>query len=142
MAKIGRPTIYNQKLVDTILSRIANGESLRTVCSDKDMPHISTVIQWKLDKPEFSAQYEEAKKSQAQHLFDQLIEIADTGVDVSRDRLRVDTRKWYLSKVLPKVYGDKLDLTSDGEKLIPPTFSDKEREKLLLLIHDKKGSTD
>lgn len=29
---------------------------------------------------------------------------------VARSRLRTDTRKWMLSKVLPKVYGDKLDL--------------------------------
>jgi len=31
-----------------------------------------------------------------------------------RSRLRVDTRKWVLSKVLPKVYGDKLDLNHGG----------------------------
>ncbi len=29
---------------------------------------------------------------------------------VARSRLRVDTRKWMLSKMLPKVYGDKLDV--------------------------------
>lgn len=118
--KGGRPTIYTQKLVDTILSRIANGESLRKICLDKDMPELSTVIKWRLSNEEFFLQYEEAKKSQAQHLFDQLIEIADTGQDVTRDRLRVDTRKWYLSKVLPKVYGDKLDVTSDGKVLPTP----------------------
>lgn len=36
---------------------------------------------------------------------------------VQRDRLRTDTRKWYTGKVLPRVYGDKLDLTSGGEVL-------------------------
>lgn len=40
-------------------------------------------------------------------------------VAVQRDRLRVDTRKWYTSKIAPKLYGDKLDVTSAGEKLQP-----------------------
>ena len=35
--------------------------------------------------------------------------------------MRVDTRKWVLSKELHKIYGDKLDVTSGGEALAPPT---------------------
>lgn len=34
---------------------------------------------------------------------------------VARNRLRVDTRKWMLSKMLPKIYGDKLELAGDKE---------------------------
>ena len=37
---------------------------------------------------------------------------------VNAKKLRVDVRKWYISKVKPKKYGDKLDLTSDGERLV------------------------
>jgi terminase small subunit-like protein len=29
---------------------------------------------------------------------------------IQRSRLRADTRKWLLSKALPKIYGDKIDL--------------------------------
>lgn len=148
--KVGRPSIYNQKLVDTILQRIAEGESLRTICKEKDMPVVSTVLKWKLEKPEFSEQYDEARQSQVQHLFDELLEIADDSTSdtitketkdgeayevtnqeaIARSRLRVDTRKWYLSKVAPKVYGDKLDLTSDGKELQPilVKFIDKDEE--------------
>ena len=36
---------------------------------------------------------------------------------VHRDKLRTDVRKWMLSKMVPKKYGDKLDLTSEGEKI-------------------------
>lgn len=39
------------------------------------------------------------------------------GEHIQRSRLRVDTRKWFLSKVLPKLYGDKLDITSDHKPL-------------------------
>ncbi len=32
---------------------------------------------------------------------------------ISRSKLRVDSRKWIASKLLPKVYGDKLKLDAD-----------------------------
>lgn len=38
---------------------------------------------------------------------------------VQRDRLRCDARKWYTAKALPRIYGDKVDVTSNGEKLQP-----------------------
>jgi hypothetical protein len=42
---------------------------------------------------------------------DELVDIADDGGDegVQRSRLRIDTRKWVLSKMKPKRYGDKVE---------------------------------
>lgn len=53
-------------------------------------------------------------------MFDELETIADipdSKESPMRSRLRVDTRKWYLSKVLPKKFGEKMDVTSGGEKI-------------------------
>lgn len=36
----------------------------------------------------------------------------DTSIPADHRRIMVDTRKWMLSKMLPKIYGDKLDLTA------------------------------
>ena len=36
--------------------------------------------------------------------------------NVNRSRLRVETRKWLLSKLAPERYGDSLKLTGDAEK--------------------------
>lgn len=36
------------------------------------------------------------------------------GEHIQRSRLRVDTRKWMLSKALPKVFGDKITQTVEG----------------------------
>jgi len=45
-------------------------------------------------------------------LADEIIEIADNeSGDPARDRLRLDTRKWLMSKIAPKRWGDRLDLT-------------------------------
>lgn len=120
---MGRPTIYSKELVDTICARLADGETLRAICRDPEMPALSAVSRWlnEADKQYFKGQYADARVAQACHLFDELKEIADdTTGDVNRDRLRVDTRKWYLSKLAPKIYGDKLDMTTNGKDLPTP----------------------
>lgn len=48
---------------------------------------------------------------------DELVAIADRATNngnTQARRLQVDARKWLLSKALPKVYGDKLDVAHDG----------------------------
>jgi hypothetical protein len=140
MAKTGRPTIFTKKLANTICKRIAEGESLRSVCRDEAMPSVSSIMRWLLDdtKKPFWEQYAHARAAQAELMFDELLEIADQSDDVvksgaekksgayaNNQRLRVDTRKWYLSKVLPKKFGDKLDLTSDGKPLPTPIYGGK-----------------
>jgi hypothetical protein len=53
-------------------------------------------------------------------------EVVDQAV-VNRDRLRVDSRKWLLSKMNPKKFGEKIDMTSGGEKItdVNVTYIDK-----------------
>jgi hypothetical protein len=36
---------------------------------------------------------------------------------IQRDKLRSDALKWYTSKICPQLYGDRLDVTSGGEKV-------------------------
>lgn len=129
--KRGRPTIYSPELAAEIVRRMCEGESLRAICRDDAMPNRSTVILWIAeDREGFSSQYAIGRRAQAQLWAEEVLEIADDGrndtyetddgkqrVDmdvVARSRLRVDTRKWILSKVLPKVYGEKLALEHGG----------------------------
>lgn len=139
MAQRGRPSKYNKKLANTICKRIAAGESLLRICRDDGMPHRATVHDWLFDEryKAFHDNYERAVNTRAENMFDELEEIADDGsndymekeredgrVDtvfnaehVQRSRLRVDVRKWYLSKIMPKKFGEKVDVTSGGEKI-------------------------
>lgn len=141
--KAGRPSIYTLELADKICLRLSQGESLRVICFDEDMPNASTVHAWVLeDKEGFSKKYAYARNIQAEVMFDEILEIADDGSNdlmtitkgnvsynvedkevTNRSRLRVDSRKWYLSKVLPKKFGDKMDVTSDGKALPTPILS-------------------
>lgn len=116
----GRPTKFTQALADTICERIMNGESLRSIVSDAAMPNRSSVHKWLAENKAFSDQYVRAKDNQADTLADELIYIADNAEDIQKARLQVDTRKWVASKLKPKKYGDKLDMTSDGKALPTP----------------------
>lgn len=122
---MGRPTDYSNEIADLICERIADGESLRSICSDESMPCRSTVFRWLgLDKA-FSDQYARAKEEQAELLADELVDIADepppltamgstdSGA-VAAMRLRIDTRKWVASKLKPKKYGDKVQTELSG----------------------------
>jgi hypothetical protein len=126
----GRPSKYSKALGDEICRRLAEGESLRAICRDEDetMPSEAAVRGWALDlQSPFSAQYAKARELQAERWSDELLDIADDGTNdfvkretdrgatvvvdsdhIARSRLRVDTRKWLLSKMLPKKYGEKL----------------------------------
>lgn len=118
----GRPTTYNKDIAAKICARMSEGESLRSVCRSDGFPVLSTVFLWIGKYPEFSEQYKLAMASRADAMFEDMIEIADDGRNdfmeteqgekfnsehVQRSRLRLDTRKWMLSKMLPKKYGDK-----------------------------------
>ncbi len=129
MAPKGRPSKFTQALADRICERLAAGETLRAVCREDGMPSEPTVRRWAIEKDGFSAQYASAREIGYAGMADQLTEIADdkTG-DPARDRLRLDTRKWLLSKALPKIYGDKLAHTGEdggpialGISWLPPS---------------------
>ena len=132
---MGRRTDYSEELSAEICSRLANGESLRTICLDENMPDKATVFRWLGKHAEFRDQYARAKEESSDALVEEIIDIADDSVNdwmekhnqegeqigwrvndeaIERSRLRVDARKWVASKLKPKKYGDKLDLGVTG----------------------------
>lgn len=131
----GRPSEFTQEIADAICERIADGESLRSICTDDEMPNKATVFRWLAKNPDFSDQYARARETQADTLFDECLDIADDGRNdwvererkdgttyialneeaIARSRLRLDARKWMAGKLRPKVYGDKVALTGGGE---------------------------
>ena len=109
---MGRPTKYNDKIAAAILRDRANGLSVRKICAQPGMPVASTVHKWIREVPEFSQHYAEACEIDADIEFETLNDMADaaTPTDVQVVKLRIDTRKWVLSKRIPKKYGEKLEL--------------------------------
>ena len=114
---MARPTIYTEELTEKICKKIEDGESIKSICSKKDMPNRSTIHDWILNNEEFSNKYKKAVDVRTENKFEEIEEIADNKGDVQRDRLRVDVRKWYLSKIMPKKFGEKIDVTSGGKPI-------------------------
>lgn len=136
---MGRRSDFSQKTADTICDRLAEGESLRSICKREGMPAKGTVMRWLAQNKEFQDQYARAREAQADAIFDEILDIADdatndwmlrnsdegdayqvNGEHIQRSRVRIDARKWMAGKLRPKVYGDKLDLnhgTQPGDPL-------------------------
>lgn len=123
----GRPEDYNQEIAQIFCQRIADGESVRRICRDDDMPDRSTFFRWIGKHPEFHNQYAIAREQQMELFADEILDIVDDGTNdymstndpdnpgykfngehYQRARLRVDTRKWLMSKMAPKKFGDKI----------------------------------
>jgi len=111
----GRPTDYNEEIAARICSEVASGRSLRSVVKDDDIPAMSSVFLWIAKYPIFSEQYAQAQSDRTVAWSEDLVEIADDASgDTQRDKLRVDTRKWLMSKMAPKRYGDKIETVHSG----------------------------
>ena len=133
----GRPTLYNEDIAGIICGRLAAGESLNRICRDDEMPSIVAVYSWLAKHEEFLKLYTRAREEQADTLADEITDIADEQPEldplydkdgqliemrmhsayVTWQKNRVDARKWVAAKLKPRKYGEKLDVTSDGQKV-------------------------
>jgi len=116
-----------------ILLEIERGKSLRS--SLKGLMSSNTFYQIVESNESFKLQYARACEERADKIFDDIILIADdnendTFIDdngikranidvIQRSKLMVDTRKWVLSKLNPKKYGDKLNVDQKTELSFP-----------------------
>ena len=120
----GRPaTRLSPRVIREILERVAGGESLRKVLPDEGrdshLPSRSTFMRAVVDdRPAgISAQYARAREALALHWADEIVGIADDAapdmVALAVARQRIEVRKWMLAKVLPKLFGDRLQLATE-----------------------------
>lgn len=123
---LGRPqTPFNGEHADLLCGEIATcPESLARIVrrlqgEHKDFPAVSTLFKWLRENESFSNQYAHAKEAQCDILVDEMLEIADDesgdeagSVAVQRAKLRLEARKWVASKLKPKSYGDRLDISA------------------------------
>ncbi len=129
--KIGRPSTYNEEVAAKLCTVIStSSKGLRRICRENaGFPNVSTIYNWIVSVPAFRAQYARAREFQSQRLFDELLELADrprmgTVVKIDhngrkakriadmtdRCRLQIDVRKWVLSKLLPRKYGERIEV--------------------------------
>jgi len=120
---MGRKSLATPELIQTILERVVNGESIKGICKEKGMPHYVTVFKWLKDneqlKEEFllamqvKANLADAEIDEVRRNIKGLAEEVNSG-QMSRDaafvaiqeaRVQIDTLKWKASKYYPRMYG-------------------------------------
>lgn len=126
----GRPTEYKPEIVDEILERVSNGESLKTICETPGMPKKTAVFRWQQQNEEFRELLARAREAFADSVFDEVIDLADdssndhqeitdkdgnpigrfrvNGDAIARSRLRVETRLKMAAILKPRVYSERI----------------------------------
>lgn len=138
----GRPSKYSESIADEICRDLAQGITLSEICRREHMPDRTTVYDWQHADEDFSQRVARARNIGYDAIADECLDIADDGTQdtiegkfgpmpdkewILRSKLRVDTRLQLLKKWDPKRYGDKVDVTTSGDKLpasIPLVLSD------------------
>lgn len=136
---------YSDAIARKLCERIMEGQSLKEVCEDPRMPSVRTVTRWFADPrlADFREMYYFSRRIQAEIRVDEIFEIADNtsndwkekfdkdgnflemvpdGEAIQRSRVRIDTRKWFAARLVPRLYGDRkeidLDVTGDLAELL------------------------
>lgn len=124
------------EIIETILDKIENGTSTRKAVVEAKISS-KTFWSWIDESEDKVKQYARACEARADFMADEILDIADSseadvykdddgnvkidGNTVQRARTQIDARKWLMSKMSPKKYGDKVDVTSGGDKIQTPT---------------------
>jgi hypothetical protein len=143
----GRPTDYTPELGDLICSMLAEGISLKRVCEKAEMPSRQTIYTWLRIHETFLDNYMRAKDDSADAYADDIADIADRvmdrdpqrRIDPHAARVAIEGKKWAASKLKPKKYGDKLDLT--GETTINHRFKEMDDDQLDAAIRARAKNT-
>ena len=147
LKRTGRKIIpYDPVIGEEVCSRLTEGTPLAEICSSEGMPALRTVYRWLAMDRSFWQHYARAREAQMEQWSEEIVTIADDrsgdmveriGRDgqpemvpdhenVQRSKLRIDTRKWVMSK-MSKRFADRVDVNVDATIKVE-TLSDQELE--------------
>lgn len=140
----GRPTIYTEELAESILDRLANGESMVQICKTEGMPGLRTVMRWAKEHDVFGTRYAQAREAQAEVMDDMILTAAkEAKSDPQAARVQIEAYKWRAAKLAPKRYGDATTLKhadADGNSL--PEVDDTTRAIRIAAVLSSIGKND
>lgn len=143
-AKIGRPSIRTERLIDQLCKHLAEGKTLRAFCRLPGKPTWRTLYNWSEKDLTLSARLARAREIGTQMLEDEVVAIADGAKpdsdDVARCKLRIYAREKVLAWFNPGKYGAKVGI--GGASGLPPlALTDTERLVRLEQLLRKAGVT-
>jgi hypothetical protein len=119
---MARLTEYNYDLCVDICNELANGQNIKRILdSNNSYPDWTTFRRWKQNNQELRTLYINSQQDKAIALENELDDLRDLitakEIDASTYNVLAQTIKWKMAKFYPKVFGEKTDITSGGEKI-------------------------
>lgn len=161
MAERGRPRVMTEEQKQAVCDWLSGGGSLRKLAeADPSMVDLTTIFRELSTDNDFYQRYSRAREAQMEMMAEDIIEISDNAErdilpgpngpvvnyeHIARSKLRVDSRKWLMSKLAPKRYGDKLVQEITGKdggavEIAASSVSNLDRAKALAaLVAKTKG---
>ena len=109
----GRPSLYSEEIAERVINGLMEGLSLIKICEQDGIPTRRTIMNWWETKPDFYTKCARARILQADLMDDMILYLiaATTPESAPADRVKLAALTWRASKLAPKKYGNKLDLT-------------------------------
>jgi hypothetical protein len=122
---MARPSEYNFELCKEICELIANGQNIIAALeSNVNYPAWPTFRRWKMEHEELRTLYVNSVQDKAEALEAEMDDyrnmLLNKEIDASTYNTLVQTLKWKMAKFYPKMFGDRTDITSNGETIKTP----------------------
>jgi hypothetical protein len=130
---MGNKSTCIPSIQDEICEWISQGKSLRSYSAQEGKTPFTTILGWLRDdeNEEFRTKYAHAREIQGEVSADEIKDIADEpkpdALKLQHDKLKIETRQWLASKLVPKKYGNKLEFEDTS----------KQQRKLVIVVSDK-----
>lgn len=99
---------FQEDVIAELLEKLAEGESLRTICADKRMPCRETIWRWAERDDDLATAITRARRIGYHARAEKAVEAAKTASDAALGRLAFDADRWHLAKLYPAAFGDKV----------------------------------
>lgn len=124
------------KIRDHVLEELSKGRSLSSICDeDEGVCSYATWMRWELADEELCESVARAREAGATKLLEEIIDIADDkSEDANSRKVRIYAREKYAAMIAPRRFGQRLDVTSGGERLPSPVQADHTKIDALLAL--------
>ena len=121
--KPAKPERDKDAICQAVLQGMRDGLSCFKSCQAAGIPH-STFLKYVGEDSLLRDNYAHAREDLIERMAQEVMDLSDQEVPetgdgkkdwqaIQKHKLQVDTRKWLLSKLAPKKYGDKLEVSGD-----------------------------
>jgi len=110
-----------KSIKETIINRVTLGQSILEISKDKEMISHDIIYKWLNKDKDFKDNYVQAKRYQSLFIWERINGViynlkqyghALTNEQVQLGRLEIDTDKWYVSKLVPKIFGTAAEVNN------------------------------